>query len=132
MQLPSVPFPGAAVGRGLGAPAVPDLKTESAERRFSGAAEDFEAAGSQEDTSGGDWNSSSSRRGRQDGAIEAAPVDSAESRAVQTLGMQAAAVEGIYRAMLARIEALAPELTADLAALGEQKKAVAELQDMIR
>ena len=131
VQLPSVPYPAAAAGPGVRKLPLPTV--EPSDRQFSGAAEDFEIIGALGEMSNGAGKSASSEGcAGQDGAREAASPESAESRAAQMLGSQAAAVEGIYRAMLARMEALAPSLTADLAALAQKKRAVADLQDMIR
>lgn len=133
VQLPSVPFPGSAADSGLRASPIADVKTESAQQ-FDVAAEDFEDASSQGKAIIGALNRSTCSSvivGRQDDAFETASADSAESRAVQALGTQAAVVEDMYRAIVARMEALAPALSADLAALAQQKRAVAELQDMI-
>lgn len=129
VQLPSVPYPAAAAGPGVRKLPLPVV--EPSDRRFSGA--DFEIMGAQGEMSNGAGNSASSEGcAGQDGACEAASPESAESRAAQMLGSQAAAVEDIYRAMLARMEALAPSLTTDLAVFAQKKRAVADLQDMIR
>ncbi len=58
--------------------------------------------------------------------------DSPEAAAVRVSAAQAAAVEAVYQSMLARLEALTPAVSRDLAAVAKLSDAVAELQDQIQ
>ena len=58
--------------------------------------------------------------------------ESPEAAAVRVSAVQAAAVEAVYQSMLSKLEALAPAVSRDLAAVVKLGDAVAELQDRIQ
>ena len=129
VQLPSVPLPTSARNPELGA--APLREPNISERRFSGGMGDDEITVSRGSVSSSTWTSNPACPHGQPSASGAAASNPAECGAVQTLKSQAEGVESMYRAVLARMEALAPILTADLAALAVKKKAVADLQALI-
>ena len=54
--------------------------------------------------------------------------ESPEAAAVRTSAAQSAAVEAVYLSMLARMEALAPSVSRDMAQVAKLSSALAELQ----